>query len=147
MKLHTSLTVDQVRETFHNLIPGATLVIEEHGSRSHERRLDIRPFDNLTLDVKGRRMTSNIGEYAGRKGITYDEWGILLNALYDLDPDMNATYYQDRRDFHESTGWRFTTLKWEDQHGRHRWDFKAHGEHACKCGAVRLYTHQRGFAA
>lgn len=146
MKLHTSLTADQVRETFHNLIPGATIVIEEHGSRSHDRRLDFTPVDNGTVTVKGRRQ-SGAKIAAGRKGITYDEWGIVLNALYDLDPDMNATYYRDRRDFHESTGWRFTTLKWEDQHGRHRWDYRTDGEHACKCGAVRLYTHQQGFTA
>ena len=146
MKLHTSLTADTVRQVVHDLIPGVTVVIEEHGSRSHERRLDFRPYDNGTLTVKGRRMTSNIGDFAGRKGITYDEWGIVLNALYDLDPDMHATYYQNRDDFHAATGGRFRRLTWEGQHGRHRWDFKSAGEFACQCGARKLYL-SRGFAA
>lgn len=147
MKLHTSLTPDQVREVATNLIPGITVHISVHGSRSHDRRLDFTPLDNGTLTVKGRRLGPNVGPNVGIKGITYDEWGIILNALYDLDPDMNATYYTGRGDFHESTDWRFTDLKWEDQHGRHRWDFKSAGEFMCECGAVKRHLESRGFVA
>lgn len=142
MKLHTNLTADQVRQLAADLIPGITVRIEEHGSRSHERRLDFHPLDNGTLTVKGRR----VGQ-SGLRGITWDEWGIILNALFDADPDMKATYYESASDFHYVTGTRFADLTWEEQHGRHRWEFKAADLHECECGASRRHIPAGGFAA
>jgi hypothetical protein len=53
----------------------------------------------------GRRRV-NSGEHGAgyHYAATWDEHGIWMAALYELDPDMEISYYNNRADFMEQTG-------------------------------------------
>lgn len=124
-----------------------------HGSRSRAHGFDLR----LTADPrKGRRRFTNSG-YAGATdgeyAATWDEWGIILAALYEADPNMTGDYYADAEHYHWSTGNRFRDGGPAETHDTHRWAYKGHhltGDgypvSECKCGSLRRYVgkHDRG---
>ncbi len=52
---------------------------------------------------EGRRL-SNSGPNQVRHTVpTYDEWGVFLAALFDVDPNAHTSYYDGREDFHRKT--------------------------------------------
>lgn len=60
---------------------------------------------------------------------TWDEWGMFLATLFDLDPNaivgsVKHPIYAGREHFHAVTRGRFKMLTADQQHGRagHRWD-------------------------
>ena len=75
--------------------------VMEHGSRKRARAFEV------SLSGLGARHTrkKNSGQYgAGYDyAATWDDWGLWLAALYEIDPDMHATYYKNRDDFYEQT--------------------------------------------
>lgn len=49
------------------------------------------------------------------KAATWDEWGIVIDALYSLDPDARIGHYTDRSDFIEQTSAeRERIAQWQD---------------------------------
>jgi hypothetical protein len=47
---------------------------------------------------------------------TYDEWGMFLRELYEIDPDMKCDYYAHRADFHDKTKYAFVPHPWNLEH-------------------------------
>lgn len=146
MRLHTNVI------TYRDIYEAARIgtdvwaEITEHGSRTHKRAFEVK--------LHGNGVTG--GGYRDRDdtAATWDEWGIVINNLYKIDPyavwgSVKRPVYSDADDFHWQTGDRFKTLKWEDQHKtRHAWrtpedawwgavDWWGAVEQSCKCGAVR----------
>jgi len=124
--------------------------LTEHGSRSHARAFEVK--------LTGSGTHTNSGSYGARTDVqaaTWDEWGIFLGRLYDLDPQMLAgtpkrPIYAGLNDFHYQTGERFDPVRgitWEQQHkSRHAWrtDWDSGGwSRECKCGAT-MYPPLRG---
>ena len=97
------------------------------------------------------------------KVATWDEWGIVLNALFDADPELTVPrVYESADHFHWVTGDRYRTLRHGEIHLRHRWGSQydawttqagnsATGSYhvsECKCGAIlRRMGHGRTWSA
>jgi NADH:ubiquinone oxidoreductase subunit len=110
MRIHTDhLTGQDIRETLvstglHG--DGVRLVLTGHGSRSRHHAFEMRLYTYGGCDRNGRtRRHANGGNYgaSAEMAATWDEWGILLARLFELDPNMNATYYAGRDDFMDKT--------------------------------------------
>jgi len=54
---------------------------------------------------------------------TWDQWGIFLNALFEIDPDISTQYYANREAFNAITDDRFIALTYEQSHRRHNWRY------------------------
>jgi hypothetical protein len=74
------------------------------GSRSRHHAFNVSLVAEPGRDRNGKkRRNSGTAQFAGQKGATYDEWGYWLAELFERDPDMTATYYKSRDDFHAQT--------------------------------------------
>ena len=133
MRIHTNLSYADFRQAVRE---GAAWGVwpetfREHGSRKRERAFEVKLSGNST-----RRRNDNSGEFAA----TWDEWGLVLAAIFAADPEATCDYYADARDFHYKTNWRFAGGSF-DACPNHRWEF--HGiprEQDCtKCGAHRRF--------
>ena len=147
MFIHTNLlTEDDVQRIVTSHVKGIIPLTKEHGSRSHQRKIRLDLADNGALTVKGRRVGA-ASTLAGSKGATFDEWGIVINAIFEADRDAVVGPYPSYGDFLYMTDWRYQDLEWDDQHGRHRWEFLAPREFGCECGAVKRDRVGNGFVA
>lgn len=77
-----------------------------HGSRSRDHAFDV------TLTGESRRRPNagiGSGDHIGTDdyAATWDQWGVFLSVLFDLDPSMTSRYYTDREHFHDRTADRF----------------------------------------
>ena len=121
MKLHTNVIgyTQTIRIALQNeknagrIAPHVTFKkLEQAGSRTHEFGFEIQ----LQADVRdnGRR-AGNSGSYGAMRpeydgfAATYDEWGWLINALYEIDPQalwgsVKYAQYRNREDFDAKTG-------------------------------------------
>lgn len=158
MRIHTD-KLDTDMRAFREARELASVGIERltlHGSQSRARAFD------FLLSGNGRtgEQYGNSGNYGATqyKAATWDEWGIFLNHLFDVDPDARvAKVYEGAEHFHWVTGDRYRTLTPADQHVRHNWlSGDAGGRSAtgsyhvqsCKCGAiVRRMVHGHGWYA
>jgi len=119
----------------------------EHKSRSRNRAFKF----SLTGSSNHRGQFSN-GDW---DAATWDEWGIFLNHLFEIDPLANngTKYgYLSAQHFHWVTGDRFRTIKPRQQHRKHHWearvnfdpDFQPHvlgyGEAWCACRAIQRWV-------
>lgn len=99
MRLHSD-TITRA-DIFAALPDDVTATVVTHGSRKRAQAFEV------SLEGLGARHTrkKNSGQYGA--GVEYaaswDDWGIWLAALYEIDPQLNATYYQDREDFYART--------------------------------------------
>lgn len=124
--------------------------LSEHRSNSHKRAFEVK--------LSGSGTHKNDGAYGAQTDVqaaTYDEWGVFLGRLYDIDPALivgtvKRPIYAGVNDFHYQTGERFDAdagLTWDQQHKtRHAWrtDWDGGGwSRECKCGAVQ-YPPLRG---
>jgi len=130
MRIHTSLTADQVRNMVAG-IPNVYLLRDtQHGSRSHARAFDVILTGTAPYRTQGDR-----DHYAA----TWDEWGIFLARVFRADPNAKAgAYYANATNFHHKTGYRFVeSFTVAQQHRRHRWEWNGGGvnERRCDCGA------------
>lgn len=153
MRIHSN-TVNEadIRRVVDVLVGGNVRVhsLTRHGSRSRHHAL------NLIL--------SGSSKFGGQYGdlnyaaATWDEWGIVLNAIFELDPDAVVLgVYESAEHFHWVTGDRYRMLTPGAQHLRHNWlSGDAGGRsvggsyyvQSCKCGAiVRRLAHGRTFSA
>jgi hypothetical protein len=135
---------------------------EPGGSRTRNHK------HNVNLEGESRRAPNNRGR--GGKAATWDQWGVFLGYLFDVDPDMvcgsslKYAAYRDANDFHIKTNGRFrgrsvigeartfadigqgeTKDYWPaDAHGDHTFKFSGTvGVHQCtKCTAVQRWFHE-----
>lgn len=119
---------------------GITVVAcNEHGSRSRERAFEIA--------FSGSGVSGGQWGGGGYKSATWDEWGIALGWLFNVDPAMHCgkNSYQSAEHFHWLTGRRFVNLDPSEQHYRHRWGNRTvHGDGLwasvqCSCGAEQRW--------
>lgn len=137
MRLHTNiLTRDDLYKATADL-PGVSIKATEHGSRSHARGFEV----HLTGTSNSR---PNREHWADEYAATWDEWGVAIARLYDIDPDavwggVKNPIYDGSDDFHFQTGYRFEGGQMpKDTHKRHNWQYVAPREFACKtCTAER----------
>lgn len=155
MRIHTN-KVDEV----HRAIWRATrkmvnvrVDIDEHGSRSRAGAVEMKLTGNSPRHPNSGRWGADTYEYAA----TWDEWGMVLAAVYAADPDaicgsVKHPVYAGADDFHRQTGERFAGIqKGEapnslpaDTHALHRWEPVRAGAQQCrKCTATR-YAPLRG---
>lgn len=87
------------------------------GSRSRARA-----FDVILSGTSSHRTQWHGG--AGERAATWDEWGMFLGRLFELDPDAHCgkNSYQSAAHYHWMTGDRFRSLTPPYQHKRHRWE-------------------------
>ena len=131
MRIHTDLTTADVLRIVRDVPAAVTAETTAHGTRSGKAR-------GIELKLSGtsnRRRNDDSGEDAA----TWDEWGIVLNALYDADPTMIVKgVYDDAADFHYKTGTRYADLTGADQHRQHKWVYLAPRTFGCTgCDAER----------
>lgn len=149
MRIHTNLTYSQMRDALSNsgAFWAGYRTLTEHKSSSHPRAFEVA----LTGSSNSRPNSGTSGasdDYAA----TWDEWGAVMAAIFDADPDarMGGTakrpVYADRDHFHFATGDRFRPVTYrpdtylpEDTHARHSWDYEGEGVgFKCrKCSATR----------
>lgn len=158
MRIHTD-KVNEVRYAIWQAtgaLPGVYAVLDWHGSRSRKGALELKMTGNA-----GRYRNSGKWGSDGEEAATWDEWGIVLAAVFAADPDAicgsaKRPVYAGADDFHWQTGERFAhvgvalktenlgPLLPEDTHALHRWNYETFGTIKCgKCTAVR-YAPIRG---
>jgi hypothetical protein len=153
MRLHTdTITESTVHDVMRRLtsaghLKGVSAHTAFRGSRKRTRGFDL----TLTAEPrKGRRRFTNSG-YDGSSRDTYaatwDEWGLVLAALYEVDENLTGDYYADAEHYHWSTGERFdpSDLDRFVAHDNHRWEYqgqsigRGYSVQECKCGAVKRH--------
>lgn len=105
--------------------------LSSHRSNRFDRAFEIQ-LEALERD-NGRR-AGNSGSYGAMRpeydgyAATFDEWGWLLNALYEMDPYLvvgspKSPIYRNREDFDEKTGLTYnysemlSMLRYEEEEG------------------------------
>lgn len=100
---------------------------------------------NFTLSGSGAHRSQWAS--SDHQAATWDEWGIVLNRLFVVDPlaHTGKNGYLSAEHFHWMTADRYRTLTPDDQHRRHNWLSgdtngrsvgNAYRVFSCKCGAV-----------
>lgn len=131
MRIHTSLTADQVRACTGDT--GTWLhIFREHGSRSHPRA-----FEVVLSGTSNHRGQAGDDDYYAA---TWDQWGLFFGRLFDADPTARAAnVYDGAADFHWQTGDRFRKGATIQLCAQHRWlyDRAVEGKVCTKgCGSV-----------
>ena len=112
---------------------------KQHGSRSRTRAF------NVKLEGESRRRpnggsSATYGESGGSGyAATWDQWGVFLGYLFEIDPRMVTPYYSNKRDFDHKTGSRFRVRgTWTDgdKRGTTHWPRDAHGDHTFRFAGV-----------
>jgi hypothetical protein len=148
MRLHSSVLApsDIYRATTAAGMTGVNVELTSHGSRSRAAAYNV----HLT-GTSSRRPNSGKGGagHPDDRAATWDEWGMFLAALFELDPDMIAgTAYASREHFRAVTHERFDALTAPYQHGGggHRWTFVAARYFECEsCSAQMEHLPARDF--
>jgi hypothetical protein len=93
MKIHSDiLTKADIAHAVYSL-PGVYIdELTEHGSR--------RRAKGFKLYLNGN---SRYAAQRGGKAATWDEWGIVINRLFEIDPTASMEYYATRGDFYAQT--------------------------------------------
>ena len=76
----------------------------EHGSRSRDHAF------NVKLEGESRRHPNGGAsgrDYASGYAATWDQWGVFLSVLFDLDPTAHTPHDKGREAFTARTGERF----------------------------------------
>lgn len=151
MRIHTN-DVQAVREAIREAtasMPGVYAEHSAHGSRIRAGAVELR------LEGNGRTG----GQWGGtdNQSATWDEWGVVLQAIFDADPlavagGQKCPTYAGREHYEWATGRRFVAFRdWPrglptDTHKQHRWEYmgdavtRAYSVHACtRCSAVKRY--------
>lgn len=137
MRIHSDiLTTADIHAATRDL-PGVYIDISPHGSRSRASAYEV--------SLEGNGYRKNSGRYgAGDEyAATWDEWGVVIARLFDIDPQAfwgsaKRPNYSDAEDFHQLTGDRFRSLELPaDTHKRHRWDPIGDRHYSCHtCSAT-----------
>lgn len=144
MRIHTSATLDDIYQAARVAGVGFTGV-SRHGSRKASHAFEV--------GLTGSSSHRSQWRQSNCQAATWDEWGIFLAAVFEVDPNASATYYANADDFHWQTGDRFRTLQRVDQHARHKWSYVgesvtgSYWVHECACGAIMRRGNYRDVAA
>lgn len=137
MRIHSDvLTLSDVWEAINK--SGAYVdVLEEKGSRSRARAFEVKLFGESPYWPNSGDRGAGSYDHAA----SYDQWGIMLAALYLKDSDMKTPYYRDNVHFHNMHGGRYLTLTRAYTHPRHAWKpGGTPGLSLCDCGATRDWS-------
>lgn len=142
MKIHTNLLTshDVYAATMAGGMRGVNVECVTQGSRSRKRGLTVHLTGNSTRRPNGGNRGAN--KDSDGYAATWDEWGMFLQYLFDLDPDAIATgAYNGLDDFGMKTNWRFEGLTADKACPNHKWEYAGvPREHTCKkCEAVRRF--------
>jgi hypothetical protein len=107
MRLHTDvLTGITLYSAMVGVGDDVYLGFTRHGSRKRDHAFEV----SLTGHGKRHTRTKNtgtrgaiMGDGYAERAATWSDWGRFLAALYELDPDMDATYYTSSGDFDAKT--------------------------------------------
>lgn len=121
-------------------------VVELRGSKSRKYAYDV------FLSGSGRQSQAIVLD--GDQSATWDEWGLYLEYLFYIDPDMIANPYKGKNSkytskdlFEIATMGRFKNLRWGNSHNQHRWVLDQGTKvHHCKCGASANFNAARAAA-
>lgn len=145
MRIHTdTITHLDIYDAARAAGSAVDFTAEEHASRTHARAYEVK----LTGSSPRRPNTGRRGADWGtdEHAATWDEWGLFLAHLYDVDPDARAggakiPVYRNASDFYVKTGDRFdpenpdrVTPATQHRTG-HRWTYDG-GRLTCPCGAT-----------
>lgn len=108
---------------------------EDKGSRTRDHAFDV----TLTGESKRRPNDRGASRGTGKFAATWDQWGVFLGFLFDIDPDMVTPYYENARDFHYKTDGRFEDGWPEDAHGDHVFRYFNGMQRCSKCSAAQRY--------
>lgn len=147
MRIHTNhLTFEDMYAATRTRGMELRAVVELRGSKSRKYAYDV------FLSGSGRQ--SKAIALDGDPAATWDEWGLYLEYLFYIDPDMIAGAYRGKNPkytskdlFEITTMERFKNLRWNDSHKRHRWALDHDTRiHHCKCGASANFNAARAAA-
>lgn len=141
MRIHTDkLSMADVSRAAYNA--GATVeTLEPHGSRSRAFAYEVK----LTGTSRRRPNGGTYGADRDAYAATWDQWGVFLGLLFDIDSSMTTAYYADQTAFDHHTDGRFSGLDASDITIplNHDHTFRFQGvprEQQCtKCGAVQRW--------
>lgn len=151
MKIHSdTITMRQVYDATNAAgMRGVTAErLTQHGSRSRDHSFDVTLRGNSTRKPNpgtGGRYFDE-GEYAA----TWDEWGMFIHCLYQIDSNALIGQYGSRAVFEEATALRFDELIAANACPGHHWKYAGPMIQSCtKCDAVMNYgaIYAKGAAA
>lgn len=102
MKIHTCASIGEVYGAAHKA--GVFAYVTQKGSRKRERAFDVTLYVESKDDL--HRRFGNSGGYGRSNDVsaTWDEWGLFMVALYDIDPEAIMGWaYATRPEFYERT--------------------------------------------
>lgn len=115
MRIHSSVLQEQ---HFHDAakIAGVTIIkYDVKGSKSRVHAYDVA--------LSGHGVRGGMYGNLDYPTATWDEWGMMLNHLFDVDPQARiARVYEGAEHFHWATCARFKTLTPEFAEYRHKWN-------------------------
>lgn len=138
MKIHSDvLTYGNVLDATKAAgMTGVYADIIERGSRSRKVGFDVK----LTGTSNRNQNPGTSRDRDVEKAATWDEWGMFINALYEIDNDAIVGPYTDQSDFEYKTAGRYESLTAPYAHGNHKWEFVAPRQFQCKfCEAEKIY--------
>lgn len=136
MRLHTDKITGLDIYNAAKDLPGVVVAYTDHGSRSHDHAFEVR------LEGNGTRAGYATKDH---QGATWDEWGVFIARLYQVDPNAlwgsaKHPVYDGADNFHYLTADRFYdgTMP-TDTHPRHKWEYQGgYQNFACKkCSAEK----------
>jgi hypothetical protein len=135
MRIHTNADMQAIYHA--ETVAGVQIDnLTPHGSRK-----STRAFEVLLTGDSNRR--PNGGSYgAGNSyAATWDQWGVFLAKIFEIDPDASCWAYENAADFHYKTSTRFAEGWPEDAHGDHTFRFQGvAGQQSCtKCSATKRW--------
>lgn len=115
MRIHSSVLQEQHFRDAAKRAGVSIIKCDVKGSRSRAHAYDVA--------LSGRGVNGGMYGNLGYPTATWDEWGMMLNHLFDVDPEaIVRRIYDSAEHFHWATGNRFTTLTPEYGEYRHRWE-------------------------
>lgn len=109
-------------------------VYTETESRKGSRSRD-HAFEVTLRGTSNRRPNWGTGDRDTDPGFaaTWDEWGMFIQALYEIDPEAIIGQYPNKDVFERVTFDRFVSLTQPYQHPNHKFEYNAdRGHQACK---------------
>lgn len=97
MRLHSDVLS---RDDLYAALPkGVAANVSEHGSRKRARAFEVTLYVYAKDDL--HRRFGNSGGYGNSEDVaaTWDEWGVWMDRLYEIDPAAIIGYYKDSADF------------------------------------------------
>lgn len=129
MKVHSDiLSPIQIHQaTIAAGMRGVDAEVTVHGSRSRAQSF------NVSLTGNSTRWTNSGQSGSGHEhAATWDEWGMFIQALYEIDPKALIGQYGTYETFAKCTFGRFEALTSPYACAEHKWR-PAPGEHVTEC--------------